>query len=141
MVFGTRVDGCKEFNLICRTQEHLQKFCTNIATKPFHKSNPIDVRALASFYFKEKICRTLFRSDFHFFFLSKGDVFCMISTVLYVKQADKGIVDRSIPRNFHRCFLRVNFIKMGGFALRVRLFGIFVISFIFICNVFIRILS
>ena len=62
-----RVDGGKEFNLICHTQEHLQKFRTNIARKPFHKSKSTDVRALGSFYFNEKICRTLFRSDFFFF--------------------------------------------------------------------------
>ena len=136
-----RVDGGKEFNLICHTQEHLQKFRTNMARKPFHKSKSADVRAYASFYFNGKICRTLFRSDFYLFFLSEGIVFCMVSTVLYIKQADNGITGSSIARNFHRCFLGVNFIKMGGIDLRVKLLGIFAISFIIIYNFFIRITS
>ena len=79
------VDGGKEFSLICHTQEHLQKFRTNIARKPFLKSKSTDVRALGSFYFNGKICRPLFRSDFYFIFLSEGIVICMMSTVLYIK--------------------------------------------------------
>ena len=57
-------------------------------------------------------------------------VFCMISTVLYIKQADKGIKAGSIARNFYRWFLRVNFIKKGGIDLRVKLLRIFVITFL-----------
>ena len=136
-----RVNGGKEFNLICHTQEHIQKFRTNIARKPFRKSKSTDVRALSSFYFNGKICWTLFKLDFHLFFFSEGIVFCMISTVLYIKQTDKGKSDSSIARNFHQCFLRVNFIKMGGIDLRVKLLRIFVISFIFIYTFFIRITS
>ena len=90
-----RVDGGKEFNFICHTQEHLQKFRTHIIRKPFHKSMSTDVRALASFYFNGKICRTLFRSDFYLFFLSEEIVFYMISTVPYIKQADKGTTNSS----------------------------------------------
>ena len=78
---------------------------------------------------------------FSFVFFSEGIVFCMISTVLYIKQTDKGKSDSSIARNFHQCFLRVNFIKMGGIDLRVKLLRIFVISFIFIYTFFIRITS
>ena len=91
--------------------------------------------------FIQTICRTLLRSDFYLFFLSEGIVFCMISTVPYIKQADKGIADSTIARNFYQCFLRVNFIKMGGIDLRVKLVGIFIISCIFIYNFFIRITS
>ena len=86
-----RVDAGKEFNLICHTQDDLQKFRTNIARKPFHKSKSTDLRALASFYFNGKICRTLLRSDFYLFFLSEEFIFCMISTVPYKKQAEKDI--------------------------------------------------
>ena len=126
------MDGGKEFNLIFHTQEHFQKFRTNIARKLFHKSKSTDVRTLASFCFNRKICITLFRSDF--FFLSEEIVFYIISTVLYIKQAEKGLANSYIAQNFHQFFLRVNFIKMTGIDLQVKLLGIFVISFTFICK-------
>ena len=83
------MDGGKEFNFICHAQEDLQKFRINIARKPFQKSKSIDVRALASFVFNGKVCRTMFRSGFYLVFLSEEIVFYMISTVPYIKQADK----------------------------------------------------
>ena len=86
------MDAGKEFNLTCHTQDNIQKFRTNIARKPFHKSNSTDstdARALACFYFNGKVCRTMFRSDFYLVFLSEEIVFYMISTARYIKQADK----------------------------------------------------
>ena len=106
-----RVDGVKEFNLICHTQEHLQKFCTHIARKPFHKSNSTDVRAIASFYFNGKICRTLFRSDFYLFFLSDEFVFNMIFTFPYIKQAEKGIAKLFYCRKLSQMVFKSKFYK------------------------------
>ena len=51
----------------------------------------LDVRALASFYFNRKVFRTWFRSDFYLVFLFEENIFYLISTVPYIKQADKII--------------------------------------------------
>jgi len=48
-----RVDGGKEFRLICHIQEHLQNFRMNLARKPYHQSKSTDVSELR-FLFKKK---------------------------------------------------------------------------------------
>jgi len=44
-----RVDGGKEFSLICHIQEHLQSFRTNVSRKPYYKSKSTDVSILSLF--------------------------------------------------------------------------------------------
>ena len=47
-----RVDGGKEFSLVCHIQDHLQNYRTNLGRKPYFMSKSTDVRQRDIIYSK-----------------------------------------------------------------------------------------